>query len=502
MEVRFSLRVPGQRSAKRGVVKRWSKGRDLTWIQAKIEGEAERTWLNVNDMDISFEHPEALDPFKEGPFVKTSSWSALTGTEFFSGSGRLSQALEDVGFAMTRLDRRLPARTSNQWPDDFHDLNEDQLQTLFASRYVHASFPCETYSQLSQSVHGRTHHNNFLGKTAECHLANGLLCKFYHALRSRVETGRPLLFTFENPNATFHHHPIVKRICDPVEKGGAGGSVVFLSFCAFGEPVRKNTVIVTNSETLVKVAGGNVLQCMGRKGSCSFRESGHERVTQRFDGGVKTDQVTAFPFPLAQLIANCVKKDLTKGRERKESSCCSEAGCEFEFKHKGSCSHRRVPVHRVASDDPPGPSRTPIPPPLEPATPPTRRAGDRPSVSLARVLRSRRSPPSDPAGSSTPDPGRDRAGTVPGTATASALDLPPPQGRMPLIGEHIVTDLFGVLRAGVVVASSAVSPCEMLVRWEPLERSPSAGGKTEPERYEIFRGKGRLTWSTLHVLAD
>ena len=305
-------------------------------MRGVLDGETQSRWYNIKKLNIQVEEEgEVLTessrvvlPPRMGcsPFTNV----LLTGTELFSGSGRLSQAFEEEGFDMYQLDKK--TSPTRKWRKDFGYLNEYEMRTLFSRSYLHASFPCETYSNLSTSFHMRTKENNFLGQSPASHRANGLLLKFYEALSMRFDHG-PVWFTIENPLASFHHHPIVKKICDRFQ-----AEVVVLSYCAFGDPVRKDTVFVTNSRTLIRLSSNGRFRCRGTGRGCVFRPKLHRGVTKRFGRkeGLETSEVTAFPFPLTTFLANCILRDISDFNG--EYDHCPSTFCEFVDGHNGLCS--------------------------------------------------------------------------------------------------------------------------------------------------------------------
>jgi hypothetical protein len=266
MTILFSAKPPGTNQRRVGAVIKFDKNlRRPKSIRCTIDGE--NKWIYVDQWDVQLSYPDLLSGLTPGPYVTLPPKMPtpdlviinlhpddMTGTEIFCGSGNLSTSCEKNGIKMQRVDRVLDPGP-NKWNDDFGKLSSDSLRTLFGVRYVHASPDCRTFSNLQQSLNRRNVENNYLGTTKSASEANGMLLKVFYALVARFRSNNDLLFTLENPYATFHLHPLVRLICLPVDVGGLGATVVTVPFCAFGERVRKPTVFVTNCKTLIHALG-------------------------------------------------------------------------------------------------------------------------------------------------------------------------------------------------------------------------------------------------------
>lgn len=366
----FSATHPSTQRAIRGIVKRvFTKQRDLKWVYGTLSSrslDSDDTlylltqgshWLDVNHFQIELE--KDVD-WLGGPRVNLPACMDLpdwcvpipvsrSGAELFCGSGHLSKAFEDEGYDMIRYDRKLKSGLAKDINTDWDLVTGPELSTLFGVSVVHMSPDCSTYSQLAASYHGRKIANDFLGTSSQARVANGHAVKLFNALRARIALeGSPLIYTAENPEATFHHHPMVKTMCRPFAEGGCDGVVVKMSFCAFGERVRKKTVFVTNSPTLVELAGKEQFYCKSAK--CSFHKNmKHDTVTVRnkvgrgkrlISCGQHTDEVTAFPALLCQFVAKCIDVDISNLRNEHEH--CSFTQCVFNKGHKGLCSHMMI----------------------------------------------------------------------------------------------------------------------------------------------------------------
>jgi hypothetical protein len=320
-----------------------------TYIYGKLHGKEHAEWLECAKFQIGFVVPDDMYAFLEGPRVLMPPRCDLkvfehdvpcgrTGTELFAGSCNLSRSLEREGFAMLKHDRKLPRGRPDVVTTDFDQLRASQVLRLFGVTYLHASPDCATFSQLAGSKHGRRLDNAFMGTSPQAHRMNGTLLKLYTALRVRLQAG-PFFFTLENPECTFHHHALMRSL---LETEGVG--LVTLSFCAFGEPVRKNTVFVTNLPTLRALAGDDAFYCgPACQQGCRFRPGGHQRITtgrrttgKRKRDGVVTEEVTAFPPMLTDVLARCVDADV-------RAACgtfvaCNTTGCRFHAGHRGLCS--------------------------------------------------------------------------------------------------------------------------------------------------------------------
>ena len=251
---------------------------------------------------------------------------------------------------MKRYDRELtvgPMRHNTDWST----ISSSELAQLFSVTVLHMSPDCKTYSSLALSCHRRFFTNGFLGESDDAHKANGHAVKLFDALRARILVpDSPLVFTIENPEGTFQHHPMVQAVCRPTKEGGCGGTLLRLSFCAFGARVRKNTVFVTNSPTLIALAANDQFYCHC-SGKCPFnKHMSHHSITIRnrlvgrnnklITTGKATCEVTPFPRLLCQFVAKCVDADVAK--LRCEMVTCDNAQCLFKKGHRAMCSHAMV----------------------------------------------------------------------------------------------------------------------------------------------------------------
>lgn len=340
----------------RGLVREFDSNRRPHWVRGRFSTDQSWHWYDIEHCAIQFAYSDELSPYvgpKVGADIKMPSdalclpraeHDTLVGTELFCGSGRIAQSCERNGMAMNRLDWLLDAGPRT-WCDDFADINDDALKTLFGVDYIHASPDCRTYSQLTASINQRTMETNFLGKTDDAYHANAVLLKLFKCLELALRDNPELIFTIENPEATFDLHPLVRQMCKPRKEGGLGATVVRFSFCAFRERVQKNTVLITNSPTLIAEMEGDQFYC-SRKGQCNFSKRLHEGVSKRnaFVGnkrkrlvatGYDTKEVTAFPPLLTDFVSNCVLKDIQQTR-------CTNTQCRFAMHHSGLCSHMHV----------------------------------------------------------------------------------------------------------------------------------------------------------------
>lgn len=340
----------------KGFVRQFDSKRRPQWVRGRFSNDASWHWYDMQLCGIQIEYPDVMSPYagpKVGMDVRMPSKNlrlprvtnkALVGTELFCGSGRIAQSCEQNGMRMNRLDWLLDAGP-NTWSDDFGDLRDCDLKALFGVDFIHASPDCRTYSQLTASINQRTMETNFLGKTAEAYHANAILLKLFRCLQLALRDNPRLIFTIENPEATFDLHPLVQQMCKPRKEDGLGASVVRFSFCAFGERVQKNTVLITNSPTLIAQMADDKFRC-SRKVQCDFSKRPHEGVSKRnavvgtkrkrrIVTGHDTKDVTAFPLLFADFLSNSVLQDI-------QPSHCEHPQCKFTRFHAGACSDMHV----------------------------------------------------------------------------------------------------------------------------------------------------------------
>lgn len=235
-----------------------------------------------------------------------------TAVEFFAGSGRLSDAIEEH----TSLDYSTRVDFSTAFPlarksirKDIGALRKNELKQLMAAKYIHMSPTCSTYSQLASSRHKRKFETNYLGVTQDAYMANGILLRLFKAMRKRQAAAKKAIITIENPDATFHLTPIAMKMQEPLNKGGLGLTLLRFSFCAFNEKWRKKSILLTNSPTLIVKLGNDSHVCTSH--TCRFHNCAHTPITRRCqNGGVDTDKVTPFPAGLCVEIAKAVQYDM------------------------------------------------------------------------------------------------------------------------------------------------------------------------------------------------
>jgi len=124
---------------------------------------------------------------------------------------------------------------------DFHKLPLDhtKLDQLLGSRRVvwaHFGIECDTFSNMSKSIHQRLASNFFMGTSQEAYEANRnvhhmlAICYF---LRRRYPH---ILITIENPWADLVSHPLMLSIAQlPVTLGGLGLVCMPMTFCLFDD---------------------------------------------------------------------------------------------------------------------------------------------------------------------------------------------------------------------------------------------------------------------------
>ena len=373
--IHFTATTPETKRALRGVANGiFKKQRRLKWVWGVFDNTddcddpphfltTKNNWLDVDHWNIQL---CKTVPWREGSRVTLPSTLTIPqfavpipvarkGTELFCGSGHLSTAFEGEKYEMNRYDRKQPDGAPRSCNIEWDALSADALSWLFAVTVLHMSPDCSTFSQLATSVHRRNRSNDFLGVSHQARTANGHLVKLFDALRARVLAPHsPLVFTIENPEATFEHHAFSTEVCHPVEQGGCGGRIVRVSFCAFGERVRKNTVILTNSPTLQALAGDGQFYC-GYNRRCAFHKGmPHEGVTVRNKlhknkivvTGHSTADVTAFPILMTQFMAKAIDVDVAKLAG--DFARCDTTQCAFAFGHTGACSHMMVTGGRAS----------------------------------------------------------------------------------------------------------------------------------------------------------
>lgn len=339
-----------------GIVCEFDSNRRPQWVRGRFSTDQSWHWYDIEHCAIQFAYAQELSPYvgpKVGADVQMPSDDlcirrvkddAIVGTELFCGSGRIASSCERNGMVMNRLDWLLDSGPRS-WSVDFAKISDEAVKALFGVDYLHASPDCRTYSQLTASINKRTMETNFLGKTDDAYHANAILLKLFKCLELALRDNPRLIFTIENPEATFDLHPLVRQMCKPRKEGGLGASVVRFSFCAFRERVQKNTVLITNSPALIAQMKDDKFYC-SRKGQCDFSKRLHVGVSKRnalvgnkrkrlVATGYETKEVTAFPPLLTDFVSNCVLKDIQRTR-------CDNTHCHFAKKHSGLCSHMHV----------------------------------------------------------------------------------------------------------------------------------------------------------------
>lgn len=353
---------PETRKLRTGVAVAYCKGRMPTWFKVRFDRDAlpRPGVYNVDTCRIEFvkppsSRPQALptyaDPCVIAPACpEVPTWTRADpihrgGTEFFAGSGRLSDTLESttrVG-PMIRVDFEASPPDEFHWAVDIGALIGAQLKRLASYQYIHGSPQCSTYCNLAISVHGRTWDTSYMGVSEAAFRANGLNLRLFLTLRNRqLQSAVPALITIENPEATFHLSPLGQHMCRPLAEGGLGLTLIRFTFCAFDEPWRKPTILLTNVPTLIRLFEHDRFYCRQahNNGLCDFQRRKHTPITVRNgNDGVDTDVVTPFPLMLCSMIAQSVARDLGETR-------CNTTDCAFGGGHCGPCSGSFAPRRR------------------------------------------------------------------------------------------------------------------------------------------------------------
>ena len=314
---------PQAKKRMRGVITQRTKERIPKWFQIKTQSYATCPY-KANVCNITFDKPLHDKGLQYGDCAAhprlisvpnfDKSRETNTAVEFFAGCGRLSDAIEKH----TSLDYSTRIDFSTNFPTDCTSMRVDigaiskkNLEKLMCAMLIHLSPTCSTYGQLALSIHKRTFDTNYLGVTQEAHKANGLLLRLFNALRSRQTASqmKKAIITIENPDASFHLTPIGMKMQAPIEKGGLGLTLLRFSFCAFGVKWRKNSILLTNSPSLIAKFKNDSYVCKGSV--CRFHKCAHTPITKRCgNAGVDTNQVTPFPTNLCVEIAKAVACDM------------------------------------------------------------------------------------------------------------------------------------------------------------------------------------------------
>lgn len=345
---------PATRKVRIGVAVKRNTGRVPSHFQVRFKRNALPRPLiyNVEDHHIEFVAPPASRPQALPTYVDrfvivpacpdVPTWTLDDpihpgGAEFFAGSGRLSDTLESTTIVapMIRIDFEALPADEFHWPVDIGAMPAAQLKQGFSGRYIHGSPQCSTFSNLSIKTHQRMWATSFMGKSNAAFQANGLNLRLFLALRNRqLQSAAPALITIENPEATFHLSLIGQYMCRPLAEGGLGLTLLRFTFCAFHEPWRKPTILLTNVPTLIRLFENDRFYCrqVHNNDLCDFQRRKHTTITVRYgNDGVDTDTVTPFPLMLCSVIANSVERDLGKTR-------CNTTDCAFAAHHCGSCT--------------------------------------------------------------------------------------------------------------------------------------------------------------------
>lgn len=240
--------------------------------------------------------------------------------EYFAGSCSLtsifleSQYGEQVCWQATTFDaHRPPLKMPPNHIGVVCDIM-DLPPTKEVVHHCHASPECTTFTRLSQNTsrggHQRTREDP-LGQTSESYKANYLHYHTTQIIRGHLTKNPYMTYTVENPdvNGGINCFDLECWITF-LEK--TKGKQVKISYCKFGEPFQKNTLIATNSRRLISELEKPQYRCCG-KYACNGHKTG-VRDQKRSPGG-KGAQI---PRKLALLIADVVSQDFVDsiGRRR------------------------------------------------------------------------------------------------------------------------------------------------------------------------------------------
>ena len=248
--------------------------------------------------NVTWTIPQSLAPEIYLPFlVKEDEWKPIavsnnTSCELFCGTAGISTRLfEKHGFSTTLVDKEDCRNDTNLntflgepgfLKRDVLEMSVRLLKKLFSSRIIWLAPPCFTYSIQSQGTHKRNQGNGYLGVTAEAHYINNVLRLLLDWLkRLHLKEGglQQQLVVFEAPEGVFEHTPFA------TELENLGLKPVRVSQCAWGCPLRKNTLLYTNSKELQKLERAHYCG-RGNKG-CTLKEGQGNHEEQGRGEGLK-----------------------------------------------------------------------------------------------------------------------------------------------------------------------------------------------------------------------
>ena len=225
--------------------------------------------------------------------------------EIFSGSGRLSDAVERLGWASTRWDIKVAAAHDLTRPSAVRRL----LTALPAASWVHLGTPCASFSIARRGRVGRPggplRSRRFpMGipglseaDQSRVDIGNKLLGVTLQVIRWCLRRGVPV--SLENPRSSrLWQVPAVKRLV-------ARGEAVRTDYCQFGTPWRKSTTFAfwntTGPHKIEKICTGRAL--------CSRSHAKHVALSGNNPQGVPWTRVAEpYPRPLCRQLANAMNQ--------------------------------------------------------------------------------------------------------------------------------------------------------------------------------------------------
>ena len=246
-----------------------------------------------------------------------------TAVELFCGRAGLSRALNKKHFAVRAVDIKryryskkflgLYCKVGKRSPQFIHKdvlaLPKGTLKFLFSARFLFIAPPCKSWSRLQQGKYQRKQSNNYDGQKA-CREANKLLTFVLQwvakmDLRKGPNGAPPKQYVaLEAPVGLFSR----TRFAEELERLGLKPTKI--TWCAFKETVKKETLLYTNVQSILDKGNTKETFCQplwdaaSKKTICSFSKSPHTPVRGR------THACLHYPEKFCDWVAKCITEQV------------------------------------------------------------------------------------------------------------------------------------------------------------------------------------------------
>ena len=299
----------------------------VVFVKDKAGRNTKRTMALPYEPSMSWGDTGRKIQVEPGSAEPDASWTPevrrRTAVELFCGRAGLSRALNKKHFAVRAVDikryrysqkfRGLYCKVGKRSPQFIHKdvlaLPKGTLKFLFSARFLFIAPPCKSWSRLQQGKYQRKQSNNYDGQKA-CREANKLLTFVLQwvakmDLRKGPNGAPPKQYVaLEAPVGLFSR----TRFAEELERLGLKPTKI--TWCAFKETVKKETLLYTNVQSILDKGNTKETFCQplwdaaSKKTICSFSKSPHTPVRGR------THACLHYPEKFCDWVAKCITEQV------------------------------------------------------------------------------------------------------------------------------------------------------------------------------------------------